>query len=113
MSIEHNMPDHSDMRQSKARRTKTKTAMALIPLDRHFVYHNYHDHSKDKASDCPILHSDEDMKDVSSDNNANGGSMNDNKRKGPRGGVIVPFPTKLHVMLTKVEEDGLGHIVSW
>jgi hypothetical protein len=26
--------------------------------------------------------------------------------------VNVPFPTKLHVMLTKVEEDGSADIVS-
>lgn len=35
------------------------------------------------------------------------------KRSGPRGGVNVPFPTKLHVMLSKVEADGLTDIVSW
>ena len=34
-------------------------------------------------------------------------------RKGPRGGVKVPFPTKLHLMLSKVEESWLRHIVSW
>ena len=35
------------------------------------------------------------------------------QRKGPRGGVNVPFPKKLHSMLSKIEESGLRHIVSW
>ena len=35
------------------------------------------------------------------------------KRKGPRGGVAVPFPAKLHAMLNGVENNGLSHIVSF
>jgi hypothetical protein len=35
------------------------------------------------------------------------------KRSGPRGGVNVPFPTKLHVMLSRVEAEGLTDIVGW
>lgn len=35
------------------------------------------------------------------------------KRKGPRGGVVTPFPEKLYHMLSVVEEEGLGNIVSW
>lgn len=35
------------------------------------------------------------------------------KKKGARGGVSHPFPEKLHIMLDKVEEQGLDHIVSW
>jgi hypothetical protein len=34
-------------------------------------------------------------------------------RRGPRGGVMVPFPDKLHHMLANVEQFGLSHIVSW
>lgn len=30
-----------------------------------------------------------------------------------KGGVIVPFPVKLHEMLNKIESDGLAHVVSW
>ena len=56
------------------------------------VKHNYHDHSHDTSN-----------------------SVEDEipKRKGPRGGVTVPFPVKLHLMLSRVEEEDLGHIVSW
>ncbi|GAX26205.1 hypothetical protein FisN_16Lh021 [Fistulifera solaris] len=35
------------------------------------------------------------------------------KRKGPRGGVVNPFPVKLFSMLETTREEGLHHIVSW
>jgi len=35
------------------------------------------------------------------------------KEPQPRGGVVTPFPWKLHDMLESVEEDGYAHIVSW
>ena len=59
-----------------------------------FVEHNYQDHSSD-----PIFQ----PKEVFS-----GG-----KRRGPRGGVLVPFPEKLYLMLQGVAKEGLEDIVSW
>ena len=35
------------------------------------------------------------------------------KRKGPRGGVVSPFPVKLYSMLEETKADGLEHIVAW
>ena len=35
------------------------------------------------------------------------------KRKGPRGGVVVPFPVKLYNMLEGTKKEGLEHVVSW
>lgn len=35
------------------------------------------------------------------------------KRKGPRGGVQTPFPTRLFEMLEASQKEGLEHIVSW
>jgi hypothetical protein len=35
------------------------------------------------------------------------------KRRGPRGGVVVPFPVKLYAMLEGVEKEGLEHVVAW
>ena len=35
------------------------------------------------------------------------------KRKGPRGGVQTPFPTRLFDMLEASHKEGLEHIVSW
>ena len=36
-----------------------------------------------------------------------------NKRRGPRGGVVEPFPLKLYDMLEGVLEEGKEDIVSW
>ena len=80
---------------SRSRRvTKPKTTS---PELRHVVVHDYHDHSMDRPT---LVQSDDEVDDQK-------------KRSGPRGGVNVPFPTKLHVMLSRVEDDGLAHIVGW
>lgn len=39
--------------------------------------------------------------------------IHDSKSKGPRGGVTVAFPEKLHQMLSQVDEEGLSQVVSW
>mmetsp|Transcript_1035 Transcript_1035/g.2023 ORF Transcript_1035/g.2023 Transcript_1035/m.2023 type:complete len:319 (+) Transcript_1035:61-1017(+) len=51
------------------------------------VQHNYHDH----ANDFEVVR----------------------KHVPARGGVITPFPLKLHAMLEAVQKEGLEHIVSW
>ena len=51
------------------------------------VQHDYHDH----ANDVEV----------------------ERKHVPARGGVITPFPLKLHAMLEAVEQEGLSHIVSW
>jgi hypothetical protein len=51
------------------------------------VQHNYHDHAGDMGLD--------------------------GKRLPARGGVITPFPLKLHSMLEAVEKEGLEDVVSW
>jgi hypothetical protein len=82
--------------EGRPRRSSKKFNSLSSPADanRFVVKHNYHDHSHDTSD---LVDSADDMP----------------KRKGPRGGVTVPFPTKLHIMLSKVEEEGLDHIVSW
>ena len=56
---------------------------------RHFVQHDYHDYAAVQApSEAPVL-----------------------KRK--RGGVLLPFPLKLHLVLEKAEAQGFAHIISW
>lgn len=35
------------------------------------------------------------------------------KRRGPRGGVVAPFPIRLFNMLEAVESEGLHDVVSW
>jgi HSF-type DNA-binding len=35
------------------------------------------------------------------------------KRRGPRGGVVTPFPMRLYDMLDKVKDEGMEKVVSW
>ena len=53
------------------------------------VQHDYHDHSADPVVDPTCI-----------------------KHKA-KGGVVVPFPVKLHSMLDAIERDGYASIVSW
>ena len=66
----------------------------------HYVEHNYHDHFQDPIDTelpCTI------------DPNENGLK----KRRGHRGGVAVPFPEKLHYMLSRMDVEGTDEIVNW
>ncbi|CAB9505930.1 Heat stress transcription factor [Seminavis robusta] len=58
-----------------------------------YVEHNYQDHYR-----APLYRPHEDST---------------NKRRGPRGGVLVPFPEKLYQMLNQISKDGLDDVVSW
>lgn len=74
----------------KRRRKPQKPGKTAKMNDRHFVVHNYHDHSCDADE-------------------------NDLEETGERrrGGVAVAFPLKLHAVLDQVEADGLAHVISW
>eukprot|EP01083_Nonionella_stella_P003830 11010_1 len=75
---------------TKGKRPKKRTAAAHHNLPHHpSVQHHYHDHAADPTIDPSLV-----------------------KHKA-KGGVIVPFPVKLHGMLDKIEADGLAHVVSW
>lgn len=82
------------LRPQKPRRVKSTDITGDDEI--HKVVHDYHDHSQVTFSA------------IDTDLQGSG-----DKPKGPRGGVTVPFPTKLHVMLSKVEENDLSHIISW
>ena len=66
--------------------------------DRFKVQHDYHDHARELPPDGDASASEDAAEPA---------------RSVPRGGVSVQFPAKLHVMLSRVEEEGLAHIVSW
>lgn len=73
---------------SRNRRPPGKTAKLHT---RHYVVHNYRDHSADTeetagCTDAP---------------------------KCRRGGVTTPFPLRLHQVLDQVETDGYADIISW
>lgn len=80
----------------KRRRKPQKPGKTAKMNDRHFVVHNYHDHSLDQ--DLP----DEVVEEQEEDEHA--------RRKG---GVSVAFPLKLHSILDQVERDGLANVISW
>ncbi len=63
------------------------------------VCHDYHDHSKITLRDHLL------SKLVR--NHA------PRKEKKPTGGVAVPFPTILHLILSQAEKDGFENIISW
>jgi hypothetical protein len=84
--------DEGDARPRRSK--KFNKSSSTDAANKRIVEHNYHDHSRDEAV---VMDADDES----------------SKRRGPRGGVTVPFPAKLHLMLSKVEEDGLDHIVSW
>jgi hypothetical protein len=84
---------------------------------RHFVTHNYHDHSDDV--DAEKLQTEGARLggvSYSTQDGSNGGgkhkSANSSENK-QRGGVNMPFPEKLHEMLDKIEQDGFASIISW
>lgn len=88
----------------KAQPSRVPSALGLAPLSctssssytkktrpgKHHitVQHNYHDHAYDVNCGQP-------------------------RRMPAKGGVVTPFPLKLHTMLDAVEKEGLEHIVSW
>lgn len=78
----------------KRRRKPQKPGLTAKNQERHFVVHNYHDHSHDSPheveSDC---------------------SLDDFHRR--RGGVAVNFPLKLHEVLDQVVQDGYDDVISW
>ena len=84
-----------DKNRPKRRRKPQKPGKTAKLNDRHFVEHNYHDHAGDV-----------DENDASS-------MMDFSEEHRRRGGVAVAFPERLHQVLQQVENDGLGHVISW
>ena len=82
----------------KRRRKPQKPGKTAKLNDRHFVVHNYHDHSKDDPDENDVVeHHEEDGQ----------------QKPRRRGGVTISFPLKLHAVLDQVDRDGLSSIVSW
>ena len=67
---------------------------------KHYVEHDYHDHYHDPMDNegFPTEPEEED------------GAK---KRRGHRGGVAVPFPEKLHYMLSRMDDECSTDIVAW
>jgi hypothetical protein len=101
----------------KRRRKPQKPGKTAKMNDRHFVVHNYHDHSNDvddETDDHPqdqyYCHDDHHNHFHHSYSDESHGGCSSGSR---RGGSNVPFPIKLHAVLEQVERDGYAHVVSW
>lgn len=81
----------SSHQPTKAKKSKKSSSSAhhLPHHDGLIVQHHYHDHAADPVVDPSLI-----------------------KHKA-KGGVITPFPVKLHGMLDMIEADGLANVVSW
>lgn len=79
----------SSAKPKKSKKSSSPTTHLLPHHDGLVVQHHYHDHSTDPVVDPTLI-----------------------KHKA-KGGVITPFPVKLHDMLDKIEADGLASVVSW
>lgn len=80
----------------KRRRKPQKPGKTAKMNERHFVVHNYHDHATDTEESWSSEELDE-----------------EDEQARRKGGVAVAFPLKLHAILDQVEQDGLGHVISW
>jgi HSF-type DNA-binding len=92
----------------KRRRKPQKPGKTAKLNDRHFVVHNYHDHSHD-----PDDADDEDQSSSYEDHHHHSSSFEHGDEGRRRGGVAVAFPLKLHAVLDQVERDGYSHVISW
>jgi hypothetical protein len=99
-------------RPMSTRRSKSARRCSLPKNhSKHFVEHNYHDHIRDPAP----LHNDPITRLLGE---PTGGApdtplLPKKKRRGHCGGVAVPFPEKLHHMLSCMDEEATADIVNW
>ena len=78
--------------------------------------HDYHDHSNYTMHSFFITQLENVKQEASSDDRlAENGNTEQTKRnwRCPRGGLAIPFPTIVHIILSKAEEEGFEHIISW
>lgn len=87
-------------RRKQVQNVKATTSRRRPPPKhcKHYVEHNYHDHSHDLLSDSAT--------DDDNEHHKSGRPCN-------RGGVSIPFPEKLHYMLDQMDMEGTKHIVNW
>eukprot|EP00586_Coscinodiscus_wailesii_P014924 CAMPEP_0172503262 /NCGR_PEP_ID=MMETSP1066-20121228/167676_1 /TAXON_ID=671091 /ORGANISM="Coscinodiscus wailesii, Strain CCMP2513" /LENGTH=493 /DNA_ID=CAMNT_0013278929 /DNA_START=57 /DNA_END=1538 /DNA_ORIENTATION=+ len=82
------------------KRKKLQPGLTATKRTRMFIEHDYHDHANDPEKDY-------------GDDVPTSSQKSKKKTKQHPGGVIVPFPLKLHTLLDQLEQDGLTSIMSW
>lgn len=96
-------PATSSQRMSRRRSSHASYDSSYGGTDKHakrtYVDHNYQDNYND-----PLFRPGVGQGDTTVDGA---------KRRGPRGGVVIPFPERLNSMLGEAEAEGFEEIVSW
>lgn len=85
-------------RVSRRRSSTSSVSSSSSKRTRTYVEHNYTDHYHDPIY-TPGINEEDDV--------------DSPKRRGPRGGVVVPFPERLYTMLKQAEPEGFEDVVSW
>ena len=102
---------------SSSKKRRKKCHSTVKDHRKYIVQHNYHDHANEEENSFRKKCEKEDLNcnEIVTDNetNCHARKKKSKSKKGPRGGVLDPFPIKLHRMLEKVEELNLSSIVSW
>lgn len=96
----------------KARASVRRSSISSVQShEKHYVEHNYHDHLCDPVDQIggPAAL----IEDPTSVTSSSATTIIKKQRRGHRGGVAVPFPDKLHYMLSKMDEEETADIVSW
>jgi hypothetical protein len=89
--------DSTSKRRASRRRNSASSASSA-KRNRTYVEHNYTDHYND-----PLYVPGETEEE----------EVDAPKRRGPRGGVVVPFPERLYTMLKQADIEGFEDIVSF
>jgi hypothetical protein len=93
------VPDESFSTRSMGNRYRGDTTLTGQPFKRTFVEHRYHDHYHDPLENQP----EDSLSEI----------QVKRQTRGPRGGVAVAFPEKLHDMLSRMDEEGTNDVISW
>ena len=93
---------------SGGRASRNRRSSVSKNNSKHFVEHNYHDHLHDPMPNQPEAYETADHHDNTCEE-----ECTQRRRGGHRGGVAVPFPEKLHFMLSQMDPCDTAHIVAW
>jgi hypothetical protein len=93
-----NFPSTRSLGNQNYRGQGDATTLTGQAFKRTFVEHSYHDHCHDHLENIPRESLSE---------------MQVKRQRGPRGGVTVAFPEKLHEMLSRMDEEDTSNVVSW
>ncbi len=78
-----------------------------------FIRHNYHDHATETLYSRLMYRASKIILTDKSITTNNKNQEDGAKTKGAGGSLLIPFPVKLHLVLSIAENDSFDDIVSW